>query len=236
MSNLGKESVKIWSELENVEILFFDRKCLNNILSTDELNVVLKIEQKIEKPWVYAAVSDFIRWVILLKYNGGIYVDCDTYPTSTSIYLFNCLYEYNYLILGKEPSNYINNAIIVASSKSCYIIKSLLNSLVKNIYEKPIENYNIQNNYNNYNTYNNYNIYEYNTNKSPFFNWIINNTGPSFIKNFISNDFKDNNDILILDTIWLYSTYYNTEKTNNKNCGNNIGLIQHCYAGDWLKK
>ena len=233
MPNWGKQSVKIWSEFENVEILFFDRKSLNDILSHDELNVVLKIEEKIEKPWVYAAVCDYIRWVLLLKYNGGIYIDCDVYPSSTSIYLLNCVYEYNYLILGKEPSNFINNAIIVASPKSCNIIKTLLNFLVKNIYEKhidiPIDNHNTH-------KYDTYDTYAYDSNKSPFFNWIIANTGPSFIKDFITNNFKDSNDILILDSIWLYSTYYITEKTIDKNCGNNIGLIQHCYAGNWLKK
>jgi hypothetical protein len=47
--------------------------------------------------------------------------------------------------------------------------------------------------------------------------------------------FKDNENILLLDSIWLYSTYYNTDKKIDRNCGNNIGLIQHCYASSWVK-
>ena len=252
MPDWAKKSLKIWSEFENSNVIFVDRKSLNNILTKDELNVVLTIEEKIEKPWVYAAVCDYIRWVLLLKNNGGIYIDCDVFPSSTSKYLLNCINEYDYLILGKEPSNFINNAIIIASPKSCYIIKIIVEQMVKNIYEKEVFNSSFNDIYK-YDNDNDDNIYDTNNNlydssysnaynslkdtdKNEYFNWVIKYTGPSFIRDIISKHLKENKDILILDSIWLYSAYYATTKVTDENCGNNVGLIQHCYAGNWVKK
>jgi hypothetical protein len=269
MPDWAKKSLKIWSEFENSNVIFVDRQSLNTILTKDELNVVLTIEEKIEKPWVYAAVCDYIRWVLLLKNNGGIYIDCDVFPSSTSKYLLNCVNEYDYLILGREPSNFINNAIIIASPKSCYIIKIIADQMVKNIYEKEVFNSSLNDIYKYDNLYDdvdnldnvdnmnsmdnisdtNNNLYDsyysnaynaYNslkdTDNNEYFNWIIKYTGPSFIKDVISKKFKENKDILILDSIWLYSAYYATTKVTDENCGNNIGLIQHCYASNWVKK
>jgi hypothetical protein len=85
------------------------------------------------------------------------------------------------------------------------------------------------------NAYNAYNSLK-DTDNNEYFNWIIKYTGPSFIKDVISKKFKENKDILILDSIWLYSAYYATTKVTDENCGNNIGLIQHCYASNWVKK
>jgi len=220
MPEWGKKSIDIWSKYENCKINFFDRKSITTILSKEELRHVEKIEEKIKKPYVYATLCDYIRWVLLLKLKGGVYIDCDVYPSSTSIYLLNCLHEYNYLILGKEPSSFINNAIIVASPNTCPIISKIVDLLVKNIYEKDL-NATIAK-------------YNYMDNKNPYFNWTINNTGPYFIKSVIETHFKDNENIIVLDSIWLYSTYYRKEKIKNQNCGDDIGLIQHCYAGSWV--
>lgn len=223
MPDWCKKSLRTWSNYENCKVHFFDRQRLSTVLSKEELTHVKKIEDKIKKPYMYATVCDYIRWVLLLKYKGGVYIDCDVYPSSTSMYLLNCVNQYNYLILGKEPSGFINNAIIIAPPETCPMITIIIDLLVKNIYEKDISTNDITD-------------YKYMYDSSnPYFNWTINHTGPSFIKGVMDTHFKDNENILLLDSIWLYSTYYNTDKKIDRNCGNNIGLIQHCYASSWVK-
>ena len=223
LSDLAKKSLDIWYKFKNGNLIFLDRDNINNYLSSDEMNVIYFLEKKIETPYLYAAISDFIRWVVLKKIGGGIYIDCDIFPTSTTIYLINCYYEYDSIIMGKEPSTYVNNAVIIVNPSVINIINIICEKMIHNIYNNDVVVNNIKN------------TYYGGENDNPYFNWILMNTGPIFMKNIIEDGTLNTSKLLLLDSLWLYSTYTNTkEKVKDKDCGHNLGLIQHCYAGEWI--
>ena len=228
-SEIAKKTIKIWKEYKNGNIIFLDRINISNYLSSDEMKTIEFLEQKIPPPYLYAAVSDLIRWIVLKKIGGGIYLDCDIFPTSTTIYLLNCYYEYDSVILGKEGSSHINNAVIIANPNAISIINIICDHMIYNIYHNKVEKTTFHNTY--YNAY-----YNGENNTNPYFNWILMNTGPIFIKNLIENGNNiDTSKIIIFDSLWMYSSWSSSEKTQTENCGNNLGLIQHCYAGEWTK-
>jgi hypothetical protein len=41
---------------------------------------------------------------------------------------------------------------------------------------------------------------------------------------------------MILDHMWMYPNYQldNKKERSLDKCGENMGLIQHCYVGDWV--
>jgi hypothetical protein len=67
------------------------------------------------------------------------------------------------------------------------------------------------------------------------FEWVIQNTGPGFLERMTSAPGKANQ-YMILDCMWLYPNYQldNKKERSFDMCGENIGLIQHCYVGDWV--
>jgi len=219
LSDLAKKSVAVWSKFKNGNLIFLHRENIHTYLSSDEMKVIYFLENKIEPPYIYAAISDFIRWIILKKIGGGMYIDCDIFPTSTTIYLINCYYEYDNIIMGKEPSTFVNNAVIIVNPSVVNIINIICEKMIYNIYYNEV-------------TENNANDIPY-FNDNPYFNWILMNTGPIFMKNIIDDGTLDKSKLLLLDPLWLYSTYVNKIKIKSDKCGHNLGVIQHCYASEW---
>jgi hypothetical protein len=67
------------------------------------------------------------------------------------------------------------------------------------------------------------------------FEWVIQNTGPGFLERMTSIPGKSNQ-YMILDYMWMYPNYQldNKKERSLHMCGENMGLIQHCYVGDWV--
>lgn len=265
----AKEAVAIWKTYKNGKVICLDRKSIAQYLTADELKTIERIEQCIPKPYLYAAVCDYVRWAVLGRISG-IYIDCDVYPTGTTIYLLNCYYEYDRIVLGKEfgKNNYVNNAFIIVPASCQSFVISIVGEMAKNIRAlTPDQFVNNHPNNPNHNPKQNHagnyddGIYDagggsydagggsydagggsYDGNYSSgkydndaVFNWVIQNTGPGFLKRVTSDPTKSNQ-YMILDHMWLYANYQldNKKDRNLQTCGENMGLIQHCYVGDWV--
>lgn len=234
LSVLAKKSLHTWRQFKNGNVLFLSRRNLPSYFTMEEMSVVEQIEQKIEPPYLYAAISDYVRWIVLRKIGGGMYIDCDIFPTSTTIYLINCFYEYDSIILGKEPSTYINNAVIIVNPTATKEINTICEKMTYNIYNVPVSSETTSTSTDAVGIhYYGGNSYHENDNKNPYFNWILLNTGPIFLKHIIETNEIDHSKLLLLDSMWLYSAYTSDTKTKGENCGHNLGVIQHCYAGEW---
>ena len=93
------------------------------------LNTHFRSYKKLWKDFRYDIQrADFIRYCILYKY-GGIYVDCDIYPTKSIKHLFNMDYffviypELNHIynaVMGSKPNNKLFINIIEECKKSTY--------------------------------------------------------------------------------------------------------------------
>lgn len=243
----AKETVDIWKTYENGRVICLDRRSINKYLTIDEMNTLKHIEMCIPKPYLYATACDYIRWV-LLAHMSGIYIDCDVYPTGTTIYLLNCYYEYDRIVLGKETgkNNYVNNAFIIVPLSCRCFVTPIIKNMTKNILALTHKQFmDFKPNHVNTNARGggnykggNYEGGNYEGVNDGIFEWVIQNTGPGFLKN-ITSDPNKSNQYMILDHMWLYATYKIDDKQNKKNlkmCGENMGLIQHCYVGDWVPK
>lgn len=245
----AKDSVAIWKKFENCKIICLDRQNILKYLNYNEMKVIEHIEQCIPAPYVYAVVCDYVRWAILVQIPGA-YIDCDVFPTSTSKYLLNCYYEYDRIVLGKESGEklYVNNAFIIVPPSCQSFVVPIVAEMKKNILRltpnKFMNTYNTSNELHNHNNGDSYNGRSFINYDAPYggkykndsiFEWVIQNTGPGFLKN-ITSDPKKSNQYMILDYMWMYPNYQLNNKKDRTppKCGENMGLIQHCYIGDWV--
>ena len=93
------------------------------------LNTHFRSYKKLWKDFRYDIQrADFIRYCILYKY-GGIYVDCDIYPTKSIKHLFNMDYffviypELNHIynaLIGSKPNNELFINIMEECKRSTY--------------------------------------------------------------------------------------------------------------------
>lgn len=245
----AKDSVAIWKKFENCKIICLDRQIISKYLNYNEMKVIEHIEQCIPAPYVYAVVCDYVRWAIFVQIPGA-YIDCDVFPTSTSKYLINCYYEYDRIVLGKESGEklYVNNAFIIVPPSCQSFVVPIVAEMKKNILRltpnKFMNTYNTSNELHNHNNGDSYNGRSFINYDAPYggkykndyiFEWVIQNTGPGFLKN-ITSDPKKSNQYMILDYMWMYPNYQLNNKKDRtpQKCGENMGLIQHCYIGDWV--
>ena len=183
---------------------------------------------------------------------SGIYIDCDVYPTGTTIYLLNCYYEYDRIVLGSEPgeNKFVNNAFIIVPPSCQSFVRPIKTAMMKNIFalnSKTFSNSShtprtssVPYQYDNHapqTQYDEYDKYAAHSQNDVIFKWVIENTGPGFLKKMTSDPTKSNQ-FMVLDSMWLYANYQmdNKKDSMGKECGENLGLIQHCYVGDWVPK
>jgi len=90
--------------------------------------------KKYKKLWNYFRYdiqrADFIRYCILYKY-GGIYVDCDIYPTKDIKHLF----KMDYFFVIYPELNHIYNAIIGSKPENMLLL-DIMKECEKSTYEK----------------------------------------------------------------------------------------------------
>ena len=237
----AKDAVAIWKTHEDGNVLCLDRRTIAQYLAADELETIQHIERCMPKPYVYAVVCDYVRWIVLSRISG-IYIDCDVFPTGTTIYLVNCYHEYDRIVLGKEmgKNNYVNNAFIIVPKSCRSFVIPILTEMKKNIRMLSLnpQSKGHHDGYDSRDSYDSGNGYDgYNGKNDSIFEWVIQNTGPGFLKRVTSHPNKSNQ-YMILDHMWLYANYQmdNKQERMGKECGENLGLIQHCYVGDWVPK
>jgi len=131
------KSLNQWSKLSeslNYNLILWDKKSIENLdLNCQEKYVLNKIESNFPTPEKYAAYSDIARLIVLYKF-GGIYVDTDAYVTNTtSDFVKWTNSNNNSLVIGIEPNGMVNNAIILCSYDSRYIINKIFNEIYNDL-------------------------------------------------------------------------------------------------------
>lgn len=224
VSNVFQEWLTFSKTNKDIQPLFYDRNIIENILSPTALEIVNLLEKNIPVPQVYAAVSDYVRWVLLRYLGGGVYLDTDTFPSQTSIYALNAFNEYDYILLGRESKYNINNAVIIVPPSRMDSLENIILALQESI----IQNICLVNDQN-------ICLPEEDIIKPYYFIktdnkisvWILLNTGPYFLSTYLYENPDPN--ILILNYTWFYFSYPSTDKSNGKN----MSLFQHIYSGYW---
>jgi hypothetical protein len=237
----AKDAVSAWKKYENCTAVCLDRQSIADHLSGDEMHTIEHIERCMPVPYVYAVVCDYVRWAVLARMPGA-YVDCDVFPTSTSRYLLNCYYEYDRIVLGKESgeTSFVNNAFIVVPPSCQPFVPPIVAAMQKNALALVPGQFNHNNHNSSQHEYEGGNYdgskpYDGKYKNDTIFKWVIQNTGPGFLKRVTSMPGNANR-YMILDYMWMYPNYQldNKKERSLEICGENMGLIQHCYVGDWV--
>lgn len=134
----GRRSVDLWGKIG--QVMLWDKESIFQLdLSDKERTLLDMVEERFPKPEMYAAYSDIARLIILSRY-GGIYVDTDSYPNRTTGILLDWLDNSESLIVGREPSGMVNNAVIVCPIESMSTVKSILDKIISEIMREWDEN------------------------------------------------------------------------------------------------
>jgi hypothetical protein len=233
----AKDAVAAWKKHDDCTAVCLDRRTVARYLNGHDMQAIAHIERCVPAPYVYAVVCDYVRWAVLARAPGA-YIDCDVFPTSTSVYLLNCYYEYDRIVLGRETS-YVNNAFIIVPPSCQSFVPPIVAAMRENVFALTPGQFNDNDNHNNnpYGAYNGaYNGGAYGKYKNDaIFEWVIQNTGPGFLTR-ITTIPGNANQYMILDHMWMYPNYQldNKKERSPDKCGENMGLIQHCYVGDWV--
>jgi hypothetical protein len=235
----AKDAVAAWTTYDNCSAVCLDRRTLARHLSGDDMQTIAHIERCVPAPYVYAVVCDYVRWAVLARAPGA-YVDCDVFPTSTSVYLLNCYHEYDRIVLGRESGEtaFVNNAFIIVPPSCQSFVAPIVAAMRENVLAlTPRQFGNKAHGASNGGASNGgasngaYDKYK----NDAIFEWVIQNTGPGFLERMTSAPGKANQ-YMILDYMWMYPNYQldNKKEISLAMCGENMGLIQHCYVGDWV--
>jgi hypothetical protein len=243
----AKSAVAAWETHDDCKAVQLDRRTIARHLSGDDMQAIAHIERCVPAPYVYAVVCDYVRWAVLARVPGA-YFDGDVFPTSTSVYLLNCYYEYDRIVLGRETS-YVNNAFIIVPPSCQSFVPPIVAAMRENVFALRPGQFNINKAYGASNgasngasygasigAYNGASYGAYGKYKNDaIFEWVIQNTGPGFLTR-ITTIPGNANQYMILDYMWMYPNYQldNKKERSLDKCGENMGLIQHCYVGDWV--
>ena len=225
----AKDAVAIWKTYENGNVICLDRMTIVEYLSASELKTIEHIERCIPKPYLYAVVCDYV-----LERMSGIYIDCDVYPTGTTIYLLNCYYEYDRIVLGRESgeNKLVNNAFIIVPPSCRSFVRPIKTAMMENVFALNVSTFSKSVHSTDGIGYE-HDTYATSASDDAIFKWVIENTGPGFLKKVTSVE-TTSNQFMVLDSSWLYANYELDNKKNmGQTCSKNMGLIQHCYVGDW---
>ena len=115
-----QKSVKYWQEFikqqnaigYNIELKIWSAEDIYRLnLDSEELEMLKSLHVKFPKPDLYGAFSDIAR-LLILKREGGMYVDTDTNPRFDTPKILDWAQSGTAVLFGNEPSGMVNNAVI----------------------------------------------------------------------------------------------------------------------------